>query len=417
MNKKLILITCFVFCFFITLSAVSAAEDTGNETLSSDDQPDTLKTNDDNEILNKTNEYILNDGEGSFTELYGEINGLSDGQTLELHRDYLYKDSDAAFKNGIYFSKNNIIIDGKGHKIDGAGVARILQVGATSNGHAAVSGVTIRNMTFVNAHNEYWNQYNYQDSNGRDAAKNNDFGAIEFWGTGNVENCNFINGYAWCAAGIAIGGGSGQGVTISNCKFINNTGYGTGGGAVRLRTEAIGITLYKCWFENNTGISYGGAVHSDSGRGNWHITVDNCDFVNNNAGLGAGGLFFETTGGVVTNSRFANNTAPLGGALYWNGYEGEVSYCNFTGNDASDKGGAIYTSKRATTNITTSNFKYNSANYTLIILQVAQFLIAHFTITLQNMTGVQYTVTVNFSPYSIQISLRIQLKTMVEQYF
>ena len=363
MNKKLILITCFVFCFFITLSAVSAAEDTGNETLSSDDQPDTLKTNDDNEILNKTNEYILNDGEGSFTELYGEINGLSDGQTLELHRDYLYKDSDAAFKNGIYFSKNNIIIDGKGHKIDGAGVARILQVGATSNGHAAVSGVTIRNMTFVNAHNEYWNQYNYQDSNGRDAAKNNDFGAIEFWGTGNVENCNFINGYAWCAAGIAIGGGSGQGVTISNCKFINNTGYGTGGGAVRLRTEAIGITLYKCWFENNTGISYGGAVHSDSGRGNWHITVDNCDFVNNNAGLGAGGLFFETTGGVVTNSRFANNTAPLGGALYWNGYEGEVSYCNFTGNDASDKGGAIYTSKRATTNITTSNFKYNSANY------------------------------------------------------
>ena len=68
--------------------------------------------------------------------------------------------------------------------------------------------------------------------------------------------------------------GSGTKINVTDCRFINNTGYGQGGGAIRLRTLVHGLTISGCWFEDNYGDTYGGAVHSDMGKENGGCVVD-----------------------------------------------------------------------------------------------------------------------------------------------
>ena len=340
MNKKMIIVfLCLMLCLFISISAVSSADNTvdGNDL----NQSDTLKNTE-----NDLQSYSL----GSFSDLNARIANTPDNGVLVLDRDFSYIESeDTSFTNGIWFTKS-LTIDGNGFTIDGCNKARIFGVGAqVGGGHSAVSYVVLKDINFKNAYNTAVNN------------KNDAYGAVEFWGTGNIINCNFTNNYAFCAAAMALG--SGTKINVTDCRFINNTGYGQGGGAIRLRTLVHGLTISGCWFEDNYGDTYGGAVHSDMGKENGGCVVDNCDFVNNRARAGAGGLFFETPGGIVNNSRFRGNTAQVGGGIYWNGYNGTVINSNFYDNVASEYGGGIYCSGRSITNVSHSNFYNNSAKY------------------------------------------------------
>jgi len=380
MNKKLIVIICLVLCFFITLSAVSAVEDMENMTMSANEdnagiiqdnnedakdllsrEGDEFSQNGDNLSASNDEEILGDNPPGTFKDLADKINSYNDWSWIDLDRDYIFNEAtDQDYIDGIFFNKNYVGILGNNHKIDAQGKARIFGIGFLDSDHHADTptiGVILKDIVFANARNTAVNATSYPGNR----AKNVAFGAVEFYGSGNITNCTFINNYAFCAAAIALS--SCTNFNITDCRFIDNTGFGQGGGAIRLRTAVSGLTIKNCWFEDNYGESYGGAVHSDSGSGNGEITVYNCDFIHNSAGSGAGGLFFETPNGVVINSRFVDNEAPLGGALYWNGVSGSISNSNFTHNTATDKGGAIYTSQRATTTITTSKFENNSANY------------------------------------------------------
>ena len=66
---------------------------------------------------------------------------------LELTNDYAYTDIDEEFINGIVIAKDNFTIDGQGHTIDGAGLARIFNI--TSN------NVTLKNINFINGNASY----------------------------------------------------------------------------------------------------------------------------------------------------------------------------------------------------------------------------------------------------------------------
>ena len=364
MNKKIFLIMiCLLFIIFTTISTVSSEEivDDVNETVSHTHT--SLSDVISEEGNDQTNHADISDGikrdvaPGTFTELNALIQSASEGDTIVLDRDYAYYDSDIDYILGIQIHTNQLTINGNGHTINGSDKARIFAVGTLNNAHSPVENVNLYYINFVNARNTEINNTNpaYPGTKAKDSA----FGAVEFYASGQIAYCNFFNNYAFCAGALAIMG-YGDGLTIWGCNFTNNTGFGQGGGAIRLRTHVENLWVMNSWFENNYGGTYGGAIHSDSGVGNQHCTIYNCDFVNNRALNGAGGVFFETPNGTVRDSRFVNNSAPYGGGVYWNGYSGTVYNSNFTANNATT-GGGIYCSGRSTTSITTSRFENNSA--------------------------------------------------------
>lgn len=371
MNKRIILtVLCLVLSLFISFSTISAAEDVANNTLSmNNDTPNMMEINSDNEILHENNdennlsatnnEEILGDEPpGTFSDLYGLIGDAytSDGQIITLNRNYIYNPAvdttyvingeTYSYSNGIIFTRA-ITINGNGYTLNGNNLSSILYIGGGEN-HIFANGAVLKNINFKDSRNT--------EVTNKDVA----FGALGIRGNVSVENCNFTDNYAYCAAAIGIGYSTNAHIT--NCNFINNTGYGTGGGAIRFKTSVVSLTISNCLFENNSGASYGGALHSDKGLNNMGLVVDNCDFINNTARSGAGGLFLQSPNGVLKNSRFVNNTAGQGGALYWDGVGGDVSNCNFTHNNATE-GGAIFCSNAGSTNITTSRFTNNTANF------------------------------------------------------
>ena len=159
---------------------------------------------------------------------------------LELANDYAYTDIDAEFINGIVIAKDNFTIDGKGHTIDGAGLARIFNI--TSN------NVTLKNINFING-------------NGKTRG-----GAIYFNGTGTVINCEFHKNYAPYGGAIYIYSEA----NVTNSKFIENSAeYG---GAIH--NEGKSNINNSKFTENNA--NEGSAIKTET-----DMTISNSEFIGN----------------------------------------------------------------------------------------------------------------------------------------
>lgn len=133
------MIICLVIGIFISISSISAVdvdEDIDNATLSSEN----------NNVLKISNDEIKNDGilslsednttlsasdsdddilGGTRNDLYNLIRYAYSGDTVELNDDYLF---DGYYNNPISINKNNFVIDGKGHTIDGNAISLYLQL-------------------------------------------------------------------------------------------------------------------------------------------------------------------------------------------------------------------------------------------------------------------------------------------------
>jgi predicted outer membrane repeat protein len=332
---------------------------------------------------------------GNFTELNGEIGKISDNGSLTLKKDYKYNSNDSGFKEGIKIVRDNIVIDGDGHTIDGAGQARIFNI--TSN------NVTLKNIHFINGYsNEYGGAIVAKNGIIKDSFFTNNTaktgGAIYFDEFGVVTNSRFENNSCPDANGdggaVYLNGGG----TVSNSIFTNNT-VGDYAGAVYFNENG---NVTNCNFTNNTASYYGGAVYfwkdgkieNSNFKGNYAqnggslyvygvSTVDNCNFTANSAR--AGGAIQLWGNGTINHSIFTDNLASFsGGAIYSNNcvklnncnftgncaeeHAGGTLYaydtadiieCNFTNNSASS-GGAIYLDKNG--NINKTSFKFNKAN-------------------------------------------------------
>ena len=399
MIKRNWILATFLLLVLISLGCTSAAEDIQSDAnMAVDDNINNeISVVENNEL--EDNNPIADEqlGEtnnvGTFTDLDNKIQN-AEYNLVELDRDYAFDDT---IDNPQYYSKiggiylyNNLIIDGKGHTIDGNNQAKIFVIQDMFN-------ITIKNLIFKNAYaNSTYDRGAALEIENAPAhvinctfinnfANNTSGGAIFDYGHSTIENCTFLNNYG--GQGGAIYGNP----NINNCTFINNSAY-YGGGALLLTRHCY---LNNSAFYNNTAIEGGGGAISGSAlkfensifegnkaannggamslSDNWYtLEINNCTFKSNVANLngkqesynGGGAVYMGDNKGLVTNSKFINNTGNNGGALLsWtsvavknttfeenNGKMGGAIYmgvgavtdCTFTNNNASLTGGAIH---------------------------------------------------------------------------
>ena len=268
--KNVLIVICLILSILISISVVSAADNnTDIISINNDDNGNVLSINSSN-----NNEVLKAANDGSFADLNTKINGGS-STNIVLDRDYTYNSNDK-IKDGIAISKNNIVIDGKGHKIDAKGKTRIFNITGTT--------VTLKNIIFTN---------------------------------GNHNIGGAVRGY-------------GDNLRIINCTFTDNTAQ-TWGGAVFSYPDSY-TAIVNSTFKNNKA-KYGGAVstynyvgysNGNTYYGNRHDVI-NCTFDSNTASDEGGALSImgqlETTArpnNDVVNIRscsFTNNNAPKGDAI------------------------------------------------------------------------------------------------------
>ncbi len=151
----------------MSVGAVSAADLSegleGDNCLQTDQNDNNIKVNDNLDVLESSQS---NDGEGSFTDLSDEIDAA--GDSLDLTRDYKFN-NDTDNNTGIVISKDNFVLDGKGHTIDGNNLSRIFNI--TGN-NIKLTNLIIKGGNFING------------------------GGIYSTGNLTLNNISFINNYA-----------------------------------------------------------------------------------------------------------------------------------------------------------------------------------------------------------------------------
>ena len=295
----------------LTIGAVSASEDIALENVTATDDGAsidevTLQEVGTDELIGN-DDYVIED----FDALQTKIQQAGEGSEIELDRDYEYNSGFTV--DGIVIDKN-IIIDGKGHKIDAKGQSRIFNI----SGNGAVTRIVLKNITFLNG-------------------KSQQGGAIHSTVAIQISDCNFVNNnatYYFGGGAIYSEGNS----LISDCAFENNSAEQYGGA---IYSKGLECNISNCRFVNDTS-KWGGAIHYTA-AGNF--TVQDSSFVNCYA-LNSGGAFSCRDGVCVIASgcSFINCSSGTadGGAVYSRMLDNKFSNCSFEGNFAKKgKGGAI----------------------------------------------------------------------------
>ena len=380
LRYKKIMILTILLVSLLAVSAVSATDDTASDIQSVEETTDEVVSVDENHILRANNNV------GTFDELSSLIGNASEGAILELDKDYMYV---SGLSEGIHIN-NTITIDGKGHTLDGNKLSRIFYVN--------VSGVTLKNITFINGHVEdknggavYWNGANGTLSDcsfvNCSAESNNDhrsYGGAIFWNitdSGNITDCLFENNVAYDGGALYFKGDNG---VISGSNFTYNVAYYNG--AVLM--SSVQGSVVDCIFANNVATdsagalgwskkengsivgskfvnncaSIGGAVFLNSGS---DFLIMDSIFENNTVSEKGGAVFWDSgnEGGIVGSSFIGNRADGYGGAVFWDsGNEGDISGCLFKNNEAYD-GGAIYV-EDGNIDVLNSKFISNTANRT-----------------------------------------------------
>jgi predicted outer membrane repeat protein len=316
--KRKIMLVLILLVFSCSIAAVSAVDD-ANDNISDGDMisfsNDDVVYEDDLCSISQEENILLSFNEsnaGSFEYLFNNI--YSADKTLDLENDFAFNESmDSDFIGGIVIEgKENFVINGNNHIIDGKGLARIFSI--TSD------NITLKNIQFKNA---------FTNATG---------GALNI-NANNVKliNCSFIDNTAEIESGAILL--VGDYAYINNCTFINNSAKYTG--AVLIRSHNGCIT--DSYFENNTAAISAAAIGL-AFRNN--TSIRNSVFVNN-AAYNEGGAAIFVNGALNTkiiNSTFIDNYAHYyGGAIFWSrGHNGSVINSTFINNTATEKGGAIY---------------------------------------------------------------------------
>ena len=353
MKNKLIFFSLILLVLF-TVSAVSAEENMADFT-------DDLLTAD--------------SSNGNFNDLnYGINESLNE---FKLARDYVYdEDTDANFTGGIAFSKNNFMLDGNGHSIDGNNIARIFDVtgsnitlknliiknannGAISLNPAANAVYYMDNVTIQNCSSqELYGGINVVESNlivtnsqfisntGIDAADilTND-------GNVTVLKSTFEGGNETKWAHIAFYGGA---LIVENSTFANSVSRYSNA----IYGENVQITVRNTKFRNLTVYETAGAI---AVKKQANLIVSDCEFTNITAYKDAGAIFADIALGStnIINSTFNGGFVEFGGAIMQLGGDLTIFNSNFKDNQAVFDGGAIWTSY-ANVTIENSTFEKNS---------------------------------------------------------
>ena len=401
----------------MSVGAVCAAESITEDAIGDDSKEiletvqEDITTDDSSDILETAQNDIYTASEDSFTNLTDEINSKD---VVDLSHDYKFN-NETDNRSGIVISKDNFVLNGNGHTIDGKNQSRIFNITANNiilsnliltGGNAekggaiyAAGSLTLNNVTFID---------NYAKTEG---------GAVGLYG--NViltsDNSDFIDNYAEAGSAIFVQKGvlnlynadlsskifnmysqiaalTNSIVYIENATFSNsNSSYAP---ALYLRSSKTSVINSK--FINLRGNITSGAIGVRMGG---DLYVKNCEFINTtsskNAGaifadvlydsnLGAvtiidtvfrdtssefGGAFLQLSGNLsLNNTKFINSHATYnGGSVYLSGVTGLINNCTFDSNGVDviegypTYGGAILLD-RGTYNISGSKFFNNNAS-------------------------------------------------------
>jgi len=153
--------------------------------------------------------------------------------------------------------------------------------------------------------------------------------------------CRIMNNYATkgFGGGICIIDGN---LSLFDCTFVGNIG-GVGGGVYNQPKYGSAHEVRGCLFQNNQAVNgnygHGGGLNHSRG----FLDISNCDFINNSATGGGGGMSeFASNGILMHNCTFTGNSAQGGGGLDTGGIGGcTIVSSTFNGNHSTTYGGGI----------------------------------------------------------------------------
>lgn len=267
------------------------------------------------------------------------------------------------YEGGIELDMDNLVIDGKGHTIDGAKKSRIFLITGKN--------IKLKNIIFKNGflYKDYDNLMNNQGG----ALKTNSNCSLT------VENCKFLNNFSQDGGGAIHSKGN---VDIIKSIFTSNTVKMFGGGGA-INNDG-NLSIRESTFTNNSAERYGGAICNKG-----EISLFDSTLTNNIAKVhifktsyGKGGAIYNKGKLTISNSSLSKNTAQIsGGAIYnWKHneryepiitkqrgseamcYEGELIITESTlyNNTAEESDGAIYNEGKM--NITDCDINKDSNN-------------------------------------------------------
>ena len=319
----------------------------------------------------------------TFSELQEAIANSTENH-LDLCCDYEFNNG-TDNSTGILISRDNFVINGNGHIIDGKNLSRIFNITANNvtindliliNGNAEKGGAiyaaksfTLNNVTFID---------NYASKNGGAVAVYEDV-------TINCNNSKFIDNYAgeggssfvvakgklnlynsyitskiYAKAGQVMGS-TGSQFNLENITFANTTA--TYSPAIYLVGSKIRIIDSK--FINLKANLTAGAMSLREGG---ELYISNCEFINTTSSRNAGAVYVDITGynpgneGNVTiiDSKFKDASSEFGGAYVQLGGQFWLNNTEFINNRVTFNGGAIYLSFTET-KINNCTFESNGA--------------------------------------------------------
>jgi len=192
-----------------------------------------------------------------------------------------------------------------------------------------------------------------------------EFGGAVYWFSDDpdlsvdIQRCTFENNVAASDSGAmeveSVTGGT-EAVSILQCKFLNNTANGEVGGAFSIFGDSS-VLVDRCNFTDNSADSGGGGIYHFGEM----LTILKSNFDGNSADSG-GGIIHQTGILNISNSNFDGNSASTdGGAIYDEGDELVISDCQCLGNSATGDGGCLWTSGDSDTFISGTTFVDNTA--------------------------------------------------------
>ena len=414
-KNKYLLVFLFIVCI-LSISAISATENTSKEVTTNSKEysletvnhhyDDVSHSNENVEFKEKENNNEQSKSETdkttsenedplSFSDLNTTING--DGNsTIYLSHNYTYNNAtDSAFTSGIRISRD-LTVYGNGVTIDGNKLARIFQVTDSS------LNVIFYNINFINGKADRGgaiyegNAYNCTFT-GNTAEYHG--GAIY---VGNAYNCTFTGNNATDRGGaIAYG-------NAYNCTFIGNTA--SEGGAI-----SGSVNAYNCNFSGNNATDRGGAIA--------YANAYNCTFTGNTAGNNGGAMH----DGNAYNCTFTGNIASEGGAMFG----GSAILCTFNG-DTTEVTSIIpaiinvinYTSpynvgERLKFNLTVNDTLYNGFNTTIKIYKGGSLVKTVYGLTgegwIVNLKPGRYTAVLSLTDYPDEQSSNTTINVIKEK--
>ena len=339
---------------------------------------DTVETSDMDTISLDTDSSTTNGN--TYTDLDDEIKKSK--KSLELKNDYTYNNKTDKIKK-IEISKNNFVINGNNHYIDGDNKTSGFYITNSKN-------LTIKNLIFKNF-DEYTiyledsqitlDNVSFENTKGEDggaiiaieskfSCKNNIFkdnyanqgsSIYLYYSECNIKNSLFLNAEPVYWSMIY---GDTSKITVTDSIFANTSSrYATA--IYNNYITTIKRSKFYNLYANATAGAIGIKGHDEDYK--TKTIIEDCEF-NNVSSLKNGGAIYLDINGITTrndeviinHSRFNNCSSQFGGAVLELGGKLTINECNFTNNKALFDGAAVYTSN-ATTSIKGCSFKNNTA--------------------------------------------------------